>query len=68
MNKKFEMKQLIACCVLDCEKCEARLATLNDDNLWRLLRDENMQHLGRTCHERPRGLCESKGRVIFIDK
>ena len=26
------MKQLIACCGLDCEKCEARLATLNDDN------------------------------------
>ena len=29
---RFEMKQLIACCGLDCEKCEARLATLNDDN------------------------------------
>ena len=26
------MKQLIACCGLDCEKCEARIATLNDDN------------------------------------
>ena len=26
------MKQLIACCGLDCEKCEARLATLRDDN------------------------------------
>ena len=23
------MKQLIACCGLDCEKCEARIATLN---------------------------------------
>lgn len=26
------MKQLIACCGLDCEKCEARIATLNDDH------------------------------------
>ena len=26
------MKQLIASCGLDCEKCEARIATLNDDN------------------------------------
>lgn len=26
------MKQLIACCGLDCEKCEARIATLNDDD------------------------------------
>ena len=26
------MKQLIACCGLDCEKCEARIATLNNDN------------------------------------
>lgn len=26
------MKQLIACCGLDCEQCEARIATLNDDN------------------------------------
>ena len=26
------MKQLIACCGLDCEQCEARIATLNDNN------------------------------------
>ncbi len=29
------MKQLIACCGLDCEKCDARIATLNDDNALR---------------------------------
>ena len=29
-----EMRELIACCGLDCEKCEARKATLmNDDKL-----------------------------------
>jgi len=26
------MKQLIACCGLDCEGCEARIATVEDDN------------------------------------
>ena len=26
------MKQLIACCGLDCESCDARIATLADDN------------------------------------
>ena len=26
------MKELIAYCGLDCEKCEARLATINNDN------------------------------------
>lgn len=26
------MKEMIACCGLDCEKCEARIATINDDN------------------------------------
>ncbi|MBD5131579.1 MAG: DUF3795 domain-containing protein [Clostridiales bacterium] len=26
------MKKLIAYCGLDCEKCDARIATLNDDN------------------------------------
>ncbi len=26
------MKDLIACCGLDCEKCDARIATLNNDN------------------------------------
>lgn len=29
------MKKLIACCGLDCEKCDARLATVNDDNALR---------------------------------
>ncbi len=29
------MKQLIACCGLDCETCEARIATVTDDNLLR---------------------------------
>ncbi len=26
------MKELIACCGINCELCEARIATLNDDN------------------------------------
>ena len=26
------MKQLIACCGLDCEKCDARIATIRNDN------------------------------------
>lgn len=26
------MNQLIACCGLDCEKCDARIATVNNDN------------------------------------
>ena len=26
------MKQLIACCGLDCESCDARIATVRDDN------------------------------------
>jgi len=31
---KNEMQELIACCGLDCEKCEARKATMmNDDKL-----------------------------------
>ncbi|MBQ9408778.1 MAG: DUF3795 domain-containing protein [Clostridia bacterium] len=29
------MKQYIAFCGLDCEKCEARLATVNDDDVLR---------------------------------
>ena len=29
------MKELIAYCGLDCEKCEARIATLNNDNALR---------------------------------
>jgi hypothetical protein len=26
------MKQLIACCGIDCENCEARISTINNDN------------------------------------
>ena len=26
------MKQLIACCGIDCENCDARIATVNNDN------------------------------------
>ena len=26
------MNQLIGCCGLDCEKCDARIATLTNDN------------------------------------
>lgn len=29
------MKQLIGICGIDCEKCDARIATLNDDNALR---------------------------------
>lgn len=29
------MKSLIACCGLDCESCDARIATLNDDDALR---------------------------------
>lgn len=29
------MKELIACCGLDCESCDARIATVNDDNALR---------------------------------
>ncbi len=29
------MKQLIACCGLDCETCDARIATLTDDDVLR---------------------------------
>ncbi len=29
------MKQLIACCGLDCEMCDARIATLTDDDALR---------------------------------
>ncbi len=42
------MRQLIGCCGLDCEKCDARIATINDDDtlrektakLWRELNNE----------------------------
>ena len=30
------MKQLIACCGLDCESCDARIATVRDDNELRI--------------------------------
>ncbi len=29
------MKRLIACCGIDCEKCDARIATVNDDDALR---------------------------------
>jgi|GEM_PF-2050315 len=29
------MNQLIGCCGLDCEKCDARIATVTDDNTLR---------------------------------
>lgn len=29
------MRELIACCGLDCEKCDARIATVNDDDALR---------------------------------
>ena len=29
------MNQLIGCCGLDCEKCDARVATVTDDNTLR---------------------------------
>lgn len=28
----IKMKELIACCGLDCEQCEARIATIRDDH------------------------------------
>lgn len=31
-SEKNTMKNLIACCGLDCETCNARVATLNNDN------------------------------------
>ena len=30
--ENFDMKDFIAYCGLDCETCEARLATINNDN------------------------------------
>jgi hypothetical protein len=29
------MKELIACCGIDCESCDARIATVNDDDVLR---------------------------------
>ena len=34
-NACYIMDRLIACCGLDCEKCEARIATLADDDTLR---------------------------------
>ena len=31
VSKEIEMKDFIACCGLDCEVCEARIATVNND-------------------------------------
>ena len=36
------MKQLIACCGLDCENCAARIATVNNDDE---LREKNCQRV-----------------------
>ena len=38
------MKQLIACCGLDCENCDARIATINNDEK---LREETAQKMER---------------------
>lgn len=35
------MKQLIACCGLDCEGCDARIATVGNDNE---LREKSARH------------------------
>ena len=47
------MKKLIAYCGLDCEKCDARIATLNNDNALRekvaeLWRSEE-RRVGKEC-------------------
>ena len=39
------MKELIACCGLDCENCDARIATLNDDNALRKITAEKWSKL-----------------------
>ena len=40
------MKQLIACCGLDCENCAARIATVNnDDELREKTAKENIAYL-----------------------
>lgn len=38
------MKDLIACCGLDCENCDARKATVNNDDA---LRKKDCQAMGR---------------------
>ncbi len=34
-REKILMNQLIACCGLDCEKCDARIATVTSDDALR---------------------------------
>ena len=34
-REKIRMNQLIACCGLDCEKCDARIATVTNDDALR---------------------------------
>ena len=40
------MKQLIACCGLDCENCDARIATINNDDKLREETECHEQHVG----------------------
>ena len=42
------MKQLIACCGLDCENCDARIATINNDDKLRnrSKMERHEQHVG----------------------
>ena len=49
------MKQLIACCGLDCENCDARIATLADDNELR----ENTAKKWRVMYNSPEITAES---------
>ena len=44
------MNPLIACCGLDCEACDARIATITNDNALRELSDGFCQALG--CQKR----------------
>lgn len=44
-KKDLQMNPFIACCGLDCEKCEARLATINNDDS---LRKKSRQGMVRT--------------------
>lgn len=39
------MKELIACCGLDCENCDVRIATLNNDNALRKITAEKWSEL-----------------------
>ena len=51
----MNMKQLIACCGLDCENCDARIATLADDNELR----ENTAKKWRVMYNSPEITAES---------